>query len=74
MDAVVEITQAVLLPELMTGLTDCGCLTESVAPHACRVVQPHDSNPEHTRVELDFFLRAWKISHPGVETAVNYLN
>ena len=74
MDAVVEITPAVLLPELMTGLADCGCFTESVAPAACRVVQPHDSNPEHTRVELDFFLRAWEIRHPGVETAVSYLN
>ena len=72
MDVIVEITQAVLLPELMTGLADCGCRAESVAPSACRVVQPCASSPE-ARVELDFFLRAWEIGHPGVETAVNYL-
>ena len=72
MDVIVEITQAVLLPELMTGLADCGCRAESVAPSACRVVQPYAPSPE-ARVELDFFLRAWEIGHPGVETAVNYL-
>ncbi len=72
MDVIVEITQAVLLPELMTGLADCGCRAESVTPSACRVVQPYASSPE-ARVELDFFLRAWEIGHPGVETAANYL-
>jgi ABC-type amino acid transport substrate-binding protein len=71
MDVIVEITQAVLLPELMTGLADCGCRAESVTRSACRVVQPY-SSPE-ARVELVFFLRAWEIHHPGVETAVNYL-
>jgi hypothetical protein len=74
MDVIVEITQAVLLPELMTGLANCGCRAESVAPSACRVVQPDASSPEQARVELDFFLRAWEIRHPGVATAVNYLS
>jgi hypothetical protein len=74
MDVIVEITQAVLLPELMTGLADCGCRAESVTPSACRVVPPHASNPEHARVELDFFLRAWELRHPGVETVVSYLS
>jgi hypothetical protein len=74
MDVVVKITQAVLLPELMTGLADCGCFTESVSPSACRVVKPHTSSPKQARVELDFFLRAWELRHPGVETAVNYLS
>lgn len=74
MDVIVEITQAVLLPELMTGLADCGCRAESVTPCTCRVVQPDASSPEQARVELDFFLRAWEMRHPGVEAAVSYLN
>jgi hypothetical protein len=73
MDVIVKVTQAVLLPELMTGLADCGCLAESVTPSACRVVQPDASSAENARVELDFFLRAWELRHPGVQTAVNYL-
>ena len=73
MDVFVKITQTVLLPELMTGLADCGCHAEPIGASVCRVVPPHDSNPKHALVELDFFLRAWEIRHPGVETAVNYL-
>jgi len=74
MDVVVEITQAALLPELMNGLAGCGCLAESVTPSACRVVQPNVPSRGQARVELDFYLRAWELRHPGVETAALYLS
>jgi hypothetical protein len=71
MNLTVEITRAVLLPDLIDALRRSGCLAERAASSACRVVHVHASSAEEARIEVAFFLRAWELRHPGVAVTIS---
>ncbi len=71
MALVVEITQADLLPDLITNLERSGCVAERLAAAACRVRDLGAANYAEARLELAFFVRAWQLGHPGVDAVIS---
>jgi hypothetical protein len=71
MALVVKITQADLLPDLISGLQRSGCVADRLAPAACRVRDLDEASREEARLELAFFVRAWQLGHPGVEVTIS---
>ena len=64
-----ELSDEKLLEDLMKALADQGCLSDRIAPNACRIVHPPTWTTREAQLELRFFVRAWQANHPGV-TAV----
>ena len=71
MAQVVEITQADLLPDLITNLERSGCVAERLAAAVCRVRDLGGATNEEARLELAFFVRAWQLGHPGVNAVIS---
>ena len=67
-----ELNDEVLLAEIMDALARNGCLTNQIAPTACRVVYPRASDHREAWLEVGFFVRAWQVSHPGVEAQLSF--
>ena len=66
----VRISEPALLEELMSLLLRSGCVTHRLSGDSCLVVHVHAAHPEEARREVDFFIRAWRLAHPHVSTAV----
>ena len=66
-----ELSDADLLAEVMDALSRNGCLTDRIAPQACRVVYPRAADAREAQLEIGFFIRAWQIHHPGVEATLS---
>jgi hypothetical protein len=60
-----------LLADLMGSLANNGCLTNRVAPTACKVVYPLALDSREAWLEVGFFVRAWQIRHPGVQAVLS---
>jgi hypothetical protein len=72
MTLVVEITQAALMPDLISGLERSGCAADRVGPAVARVRDlGNGTSEEEARLELAFFVRAWQLGHPGVEVTIS---
>jgi hypothetical protein len=65
-----ELSDEDLLGELMGALAHEGCLTDRIAPNACRLVAPRGWTVREARVEIGLFVRAWQGRHPGVEAVL----
>jgi hypothetical protein len=69
MELTVEISSAAGLPALIDAFTRSGCRVRLAAETSCRVV--HSAHDEaEGRLEMAFFLRAWELSHPGIEARI----
>jgi hypothetical protein len=66
-----ELNDEGLLGELMRALAHQGCLTDRIAPTACRVVAPSGWTAREARLEIGLFVRAWQAQHPGLEAVVS---
>jgi hypothetical protein len=66
----VRISEPALLEELMSVLLRSGCVTKRVSGDACLVVHVEASHDAEAQRELNFFVRAWQLAHPGVFAAV----
>jgi hypothetical protein len=71
MTLVVEITQADLMPDLISGLERSGCAADRVAPAVARVRDLGKATSAEARLELAFFVRAWQLGHPGVGVKIS---
>jgi hypothetical protein len=65
-----ELSDERLLGELMGALAHQGCLTDRIAPNACRLVTPRGWTAREARIEIGLFVRAWQARHPGVKAVV----
>jgi hypothetical protein len=66
MTFMLELSDEGLLGELMRALAHQGCLTDRVAPNACRVITPGGWTAREARLEVGLFVRAWQARYPGV--------
>jgi len=67
-----EVNDEVLLPEIMGALARNGCLTSKITPNVCRVVYPRAEDAREAWLEVEFFIRAWQVHHPHVETHLSF--
>jgi hypothetical protein len=67
-----EVTDEDQLGELMAALASQGCLTDRIAPKACRVVTPSAWTAREARLEIGLFVRAWEARHPGFEAVLTH--
>jgi hypothetical protein len=67
----VSISEPSLLGELMLALLRNGCVTRRLGRSSCLVVHIEATDAAEARRELDFFVAAWKLSHPGVSAATS---
>jgi hypothetical protein len=68
----IDVNDEELLADLMGALARHGCLTNRIAPNACRVVCPRARDAREARLEVGFFIRAWQAHHPGVEAILTH--
>jgi hypothetical protein len=66
-----ELSDEALLVEIMGALARHGCLTNRVAPRACRIVYPLAADAREAWLEVGFFIRAWQGQHPGVSASLS---
>jgi hypothetical protein len=62
----VRISEPALLDELVAELIRNGCVAHARDTDSCRVVHVHARDAHEACLELDFFLRAWRLAHPSV--------
>lgn len=62
----VRISEPALLDELVAELIRNGCVAHAFGADSCRVVHMHAQDADEARVELGFFVRAWRLAHPSV--------
>jgi hypothetical protein len=55
------------LAELQTALSRARCVSVSIADDALEVMHPSALDTREERVELTFFVRAWRAARPDVE-------
>ena len=66
-----ELSEEALLVEIMGALARQGCLTNRIAPGACRIVYPRAADKREAWLEVGFFIRAWQAQHPGVKAVLS---
>ena len=66
----VRIDDPACLDELVSMLTLNGCVAERIADDACLVIHVFAGHGEEALRELEFFVGAWKLGHPGLEAVV----
>jgi hypothetical protein len=66
-----ELSEEALLVEIMGALACHGCLTNRIAPRACRIVYPRAADKREAWLEVGFFIRAWQAQHPGVNAVLS---
>jgi len=65
-----ELSDEVLLTDVMGALARHGCLLDRVDANVCRIVYPRSWTAHEARLEIGFFLRAWQARHPGVKAVL----
>jgi hypothetical protein len=70
MGLIVELTAPELLPDLVSRLTENGCLTHALGDGVCRIVHLGALNDQEELHEVRFFVRAWQARH-GVVAKVS---
>ena len=66
----VRITEPALVDGLIDVFRQNDCVAQPVSRDSCIVVHLHANSADEARRELEFFLRAWQIAHPGVSAVV----
>jgi len=66
----IRISDPRLLDDLVAALSRHGCVAHRRGSDACRVVHVHATDAAEARRELQFFVRAWQLSHPSVTARV----
>ena len=66
-----ELSDELLLADLMGALARHGCLLDRVGPNVCRIVYPRSWSAHEAQLEIGFFLRAWQARHPGVSAVLS---
>ncbi len=66
----VRISEPALLSGLVDSLLRAKCVAQPVASDACVVVHAAGDGGEAAR-EVAFFVRAWRLGHPGVEVELS---
>jgi hypothetical protein len=64
----VHVSDSSSVPRIERALHRGGCVTDRVGERTIRVVCVHSGDPRQSREELEFFLRAWQRTQPGVVT------
>jgi hypothetical protein len=60
-----------LLPALQALLRRAHCVVEKVAPDTLAAAVPEAADERQARLEIDLYLRAWRILHPGAEVEIH---
>jgi hypothetical protein len=67
-----ELSDEKLLGDLIKALAHQGCLSDRIAPNACRIAYPQTWTAREAQLELTFFVRAWQANHPGVTAVLSH--
>jgi hypothetical protein len=67
----VRISEPRLLDELMAALLRNRCVTHQLRRDSCAVVHVDASDTDEALRELEFFVGAWQLAHPGVSAHVS---
>lgn len=60
-----------LLPALQALLSRAHCVVEEVAPDTLAASVPEAADARQERLELELYLRAWRILHPAAEAEIH---
>jgi hypothetical protein len=60
-----------LLPEFLAFLRRAHCAAEQVGPDALVASVPEAADERQARLEIDLYLRAWRILHPAADVEVD---
>jgi hypothetical protein len=66
----VVISEPSLLADLIELFRRNDCAAQRLGRGSCIVVHPHANHAGEALQEVNFFLSAWRIAHPGVSAAV----
>jgi hypothetical protein len=66
----VRLTDKALLPDLLLYLRSTESVVEQVGPDELNVIVPRAPSDEQARREIDIYLRAWQVMHPGAEAEI----
>jgi hypothetical protein len=68
----VRIGDPAYLGELVAALNYNGCVAERVAEDACLVIHVFAGDSEEALQELEFFVKAWELTHRGLAAEVSH--
>jgi hypothetical protein len=66
----VHVSDPSVITDLVISLLKGDCVPELVAECTVDVIHPYAVDDKEARVEISFFLRAWKSKHYGIDVAL----
>ena len=67
----VRLSEPQLIDELIAAFIRTGNLVHRLDDASCRVAYVKAASRAQARKELQFFVRAWQLEHPGVSAVVS---
>ena len=61
----IRVQDAADIDGLVAFFEERDCVTEQIGPNTIEVSRLSSVRHDHTRMEIDLFLRAWQEAHPG---------